>query len=201
MLVISWKNKQLLINQSHLLNLKMEETHLTADIAAASGTLTVSNINRFGINQNLIINPFGETAEFVKTHATTVPSGATITLAANTSFAHYAGEKVYLIPFNQIELAHTTTLTGTKTALTTTALNGLVALEADNPILVYPEPEYNSGYYFGRYVNNIGVVFTAATTDIITSTAHGLVNGDIIKVISGTTLPAGLSTTVLYYVI
>ena len=142
MLVISWKNKQLLINQSHLLNLKMEETHLTADIAAASGTLTVSNINRFGINQNLIINPFGETAEFVKTHATTVPSGATITLAANTSFAHYAGEKVYLIPFNQIELAHTTTLTGTKTALTTTALNGLVALEADNPILVYPERQF-----------------------------------------------------------
>jgi len=199
--VINWKNKQLLINQKHLLNLKMEETHLTADIAAASGTLTVSNINRFGINQNLIINPFGETAEFVKTHASTTPSGATITLAANTSFAHYAGEKVYLVPFNQIELAHATSLTGTKTALTTSVLNGLVALEADNPILVYPEPEYNSGYYFGRYVNNIGVVFTAATTDIITSTAHGLVNGDIIKVISGTTLPAGLSTTVLYYVI
>ena len=86
--VINWKNKQLLINQKHLLNLKMEETHLTADIAAASGTLTVSNINRFGINQNLIINPFGETAEFVKPHASPTPSGATITLAANTAFAH-----------------------------------------------------------------------------------------------------------------
>ena len=40
--VISWKNKQLLINQSHLLNLKLEETYLSADIAAASGTLTVT---------------------------------------------------------------------------------------------------------------------------------------------------------------
>lgn len=198
---ILWKNKQLHINQAHLLTLKLEETNLTADIAAASGTLTVANINRFAINQNLLINPFGETAEFVKTHASTTPSGATITLAANTSFAHYAGEKVYLVPFNQIELARAATLTGTKTALTTSTGNGLVALEADNPILVFPEPEYNSGYYFGRYVNNIGVTFTAATTDIITSTAHGLVNGDIIKVISGTTLPAGLSTTIVYYVI
>ena len=200
--VISWKNKQLLINQSHLLNLKLEETYLTADIAAASGTLTVANINRFAINQNLIINPFGETAEFVKTHASTTPSGSTITLAANTSFAHYIGEKVFLVPFNQIELANATTLTGTKTVLITSVLNGLVALEADNPVLVYPEPEYNSGYYFGRYVNNIGATWTVvAATDVITSTAHGLVAGDTIKVIAGTTLPAGASTTVVYYVI
>lgn len=200
--VISWKNKELLINQSHLLNLKLEETYLTADIAAASGTLTVANINRFGINQNLIINPFGETAEFVKTHASTAPSGSTITLAANTSFAHYTGEKVYLVSFNQIELAHTTTLTGTKTALTTSVANGLVALEADNAILAYPEPEYNSGYYFGRYVNNIGATWTVvAATDVITSTAHGLVAGDTIKVIAATTLPTGASTTVVYYVI
>lgn len=198
---ITWKNRQLHINQGALIGARLEETYLSADIAAANGTLTVANINKFGINQNLIINPFGETAEFVKTHASTTPSGSTITLAANTSFAHYAGEKVYIVSFNQIELARAATLTGAKTALTTSTGNGLVALEADNAILAYSEPEYNSGYYFGRFVNNIGATFTAADTDIITSTAHGLVNGDTIKVISGTTLPAGLSTTVVYYVI
>ena len=43
--------------------------------------------------------------------------------------------------------------------------------------------------------------FTAATTDIITSNSHGLVNGDRIMVSSATTLPAGLSASTVYWVI
>jgi hypothetical protein len=43
--------------------------------------------------------------------------------------------------------------------------------------------------------------FTAATNDIITSAAHGLLEGDLIWVASGTTLPAGLSASTDYYVI
>jgi hypothetical protein len=164
--------------------------------------LTVANINRFAINQNLIINPGGETAEYVKTHASTPPSGSTITLAANTSFAHYAGEKVLLVTYNAIEFARATTTTGTKTALTTSTGNGLVSLEADNPILIFPSNEYDSGYFFGRYVNNIGTTFTVnASTDIFTANSHGLSAGETIKVIAATTLPTGLSTTVVYYVI
>lgn len=40
-----------------------------------------------------------------------------------------------------------------------------------------------------------------AATDVITSTAHGLSNGDCVWVSSGTTLPAGLSASTNYYVI
>lgn len=43
--------------------------------------------------------------------------------------------------------------------------------------------------------------FTAATTNIITSNAHGLSNGDCVHVSSSTTLPAGLSASTNYYVI
>lgn len=197
---IRWDNRKLYLEQSPLIQGALEETSLTADIASGSSTITVANINRFAINQNLVINPFGETAEFVKTHASSAPSGSTITLAANTSFAHYAGEKVYLVQYNQIEYAHATTTTGTKTALTTTVGNGLFALEADNQTLIYSEPEYNSGYYFGRFVNNIGAAFTLSS-DTLTSNAHGLVDGDTIKIIAGTTIPTGLSTTIVYYVV
>ena len=43
--------------------------------------------------------------------------------------------------------------------------------------------------------------FTAATTDIITSNAHGLKNGDAVILTTTDTLPAGLSTLTRYYVI
>ena len=43
--------------------------------------------------------------------------------------------------------------------------------------------------------------FTAATTDICTKAAHGLLTGDQVTVSSATTLPAGLSANTYYYVI
>lgn len=49
--------------------------------------------------------------------------------------------------------------------------------------------------------SNGGTVFTAATTDTITSIAHGLSNGDVLLLTTSGTLPAGLSTVTPYYVI
>lgn len=43
--------------------------------------------------------------------------------------------------------------------------------------------------------------FTAATTDLITSAAHGLKNGDMLVLTTTNTLPAGLSTSTVYWVI
>ena len=198
--ILSTRNRQILVDQTQLVDNAVEETYLTADITAASGTLTVAGISGFAINKNLLINPFGENAEFVKTHTSTAPTGSTITLVANTTYAHYAGEKVFLVDYNQIELAHTTTTTGTKTALVTTTLNGLVALDADLPNLIYPETEYNSGYYFGRFVNSIGITFTVSG-ETFTASTHGLQNGETVKLIGATTLATGLSTTITYYVV
>jgi len=49
--------------------------------------------------------------------------------------------------------------------------------------------------------NDSGQTFTAATTDVCTATAHGLLTGDQVQVASATTLPAGLSAATYYYVI
>lgn len=48
--------------------------------------------------------------------------------------------------------------------------------------------------------NDSGQTFTAATTDICTAVAHGLLTGDQVQVASATTLPAGLSAATYYYV-
>jgi len=55
---------------------------------------------------------------------------------------------------------------------------------------------------FDITVQNDNKAFTAvAATDVITSNAHGLADGDIVTVSSSTTLPAGLSANTNYYVI
>lgn len=43
--------------------------------------------------------------------------------------------------------------------------------------------------------------FTAATTDIITATAHGLKNGDKVVLTTSGTLPAGLALATVYFVV
>src|SRR3990167_110677 len=52
----------------------------------------------------------------------------------------------------------------------------------------------------GRYGYNAGSTFTAAVTDIITATAHGLSDGDMLFFSTLGTLPAGLSLNTAYYV-
>jgi len=52
-------------------------------------------------------------------------------------------------------------------------------------------------------VDSVGILtatFTAATTDICTSAAHGLKNGDMVVLSTTTTLPAGLATSTVYWV-
>ena len=130
-------------------------------MAASSGTLTVKNINKFAINKILLIGELGEeNSEIIKTHASSAPSGSTITLASSTVYAHSAGTKVYIIQYDQVELSHTTTTTGSKTTLTTTLGTGLAALEADDPQVVYQETEYTSGYYFARFKDSIAGTFS-----------------------------------------
>lgn len=56
--------------------------------------------------------------------------------------------------------------------------------------------------YPGLDTNNaVSQTFSAATTDICTAAAHGYETGDLVRVSSATTLPAGLSAATTYYVI
>ena len=124
-------------------------TYLSADVAAASGTITVKNINGIAVNNILLIGELGsEGAEIIKTHASTAPSEPTVTLASNTRFAHTAFSKVTTIPYDQIEISHAATEAGVKSVLATVAIDGL-----EN---VYDDSAHTSGYYFYRFKNSIG---------------------------------------------
>lgn len=151
--IIQNRNRTVRVALSPLIENALEETFLSADIAAASGTLTVKNINGLAINQFLWINPFSETSEIVTTHASTAPTGTTVTLAANTTFAHSAEEKVYRIEFNQLEISQASTVTGSKSVLTT------ATLDADQKELIYLDTSVSSGYYFARFKNSVASTF------------------------------------------
>ncbi len=133
-----------------------KETYLSADIAAASGTLTVDSITGFAIDKVILIGEVGsENAEIIKTHGSTAPSGSTITLLSNTVYAHTQGTKVYLIDYDQLEVSHADTATGTKTVLST------FAIQADQLETQYTDTAETAGYYFTRWKNTIDTAYSS----------------------------------------
>ncbi len=161
------ENGILYIDNGPLVEAALGETYLTADVAAAAGTITVRNISAFAINMVLLLGELGdENAEIVKTHASSAPSGSTVTLAANTVRAHTSGTKVRIIAYDQINLSRSATETGSKTNLTTTLGTGLVAIQADAKIQTFEETENTSGYFFARFKDSIGGVFSSYTDPV-----------------------------------
>lgn len=137
------------------------KTTITADSASGSGTLTVKNISGFAVNQILLIGePGTQQAEIIKTHASTPPSGTTITLAANTANAHSSSTWVYVIPFDQIEFSRSTTAGGTKSVLATNSIL------ADQRYTTYNDTSNTSGYYWARFKETIGGTFSTYSDSV-----------------------------------
>lgn len=148
------------INNIELIK-NVNSTFLTAIVASGASTLTVQSINGFAINQILLIGEIGsEKTEIIKTHASTAPSGNIVTLASNTVYSHSKGTKIYIIPYDQYELSHATTSTGTKTLLSTTLGSGLIAINPEALETYYYDTEYSIGGYFVRKKNSIGSNFS-----------------------------------------
>jgi hypothetical protein len=137
------------INNAELLE-EAYQTSLSASATAASGTISVYSISNFAVNQVLLIGEFGqEGTEIIKTHATTAPSGTTITLASNLVKSHPKDVKVYVLSYDQAQFYHATTSAGSKTLLSTSDIDE-EALET-----IYTDTTYSSGYYFVRFYNSI----------------------------------------------
>jgi len=137
------------------------KTYLTSAATAGTATLTVKDISGFAINQILLIGELGaENSELIKTHTATAPTGSTITLVANLVYAHPIDTPITVLIYDQFEISHSVTSTGTKTLLTTTLGSGLVALPADTTSLRYDDSEFTTGYYFIRYKNSILSTFS-----------------------------------------
>lgn len=160
---IRYKNGVLTIDNTPLVAEALQETHITADLtAASSSTLTVRSITGFAVNQLLLIEELGnENAEIVKTHASSAPSGSTVTLTTTVARNHSAGTKVYIIAYDQIHLSQDDNSSGTsKTNLTTTLGTGLVAIQPDTRIQSFKVADTVEGYFFARYKDSIAGTFS-----------------------------------------
>jgi len=139
----------------------VDKGYLSTDVASASSTLTLDSIVNFAINQVLVLGKIGqEKTEIIKTHTATAPTGTTVTLNSNTVYAHNRGEEVSIVKWDQYELSHATTSTGSKTTLTTTLGSGLVAIDVTADETLYYDTQYSDGYYFVRRKNSITGTFS-----------------------------------------
>ena len=165
------RNDVLTIDHSPLITGAVNESYLTAQGASGVGTLTVKNITGFAINQILLVGELGnENAEIILTHASTAPSGTTVTLASNLARTHAVGTRVRVILFNQYELSHAVTATGSKTLLTVSGGeppsslgSGLVAIDPSVKHQKYHNTEFTSGFYFARYKDSVAGTFGGYT--------------------------------------
>lgn len=169
------RNGTLFLDNGQLISNAVAETYLTAEAASGGSTITVKNITSLAVNQIFLIEELGtENAEIILTHASSAPSGTTVTLASNLVKTHPAGSRVRVIMYNQVELKRgTTTVAGDATALTvaTTANfnppsslgSGLVAIDPTVKVMAMESSEHTSGYYFARYKNSITSDFSGYT--------------------------------------
>ena len=155
------RNRVIYVDTQPIIENALSRTFLTADMAAASGTLTVANIEKFAVGKYVWINPFSERSEIIAVHASTAPSGSTLTLAANTVYAHYAGEPIYYTEFNQIEWNHASTLTGSKSVLATNAI------EAGRRQTSYLDISQTTGYYFARFKDSVATTYSGYSDGVV----------------------------------
>lgn len=163
-------NRDLLINKG--------STYLTADALAGASTFTVEAIAGVAVGDYFFVEEIDQqTAELLRVHVSTAPSGNTITLNAVSVEAHSRGAKVYFVDRNQVEFSRATTLTGSKTVLTTTDIN------PRDEYTLYEDVVNTTGFGFYRFAKSMTVTLTAAgTTATATSAGHGLVTGESITI-------------------
>lgn len=131
------------------------DTYVTSQATSGVGTLTVKSIANFAVNQVLLIGDLGGAgSEIIKTHATTAPTGTTITLASNLVFTHPIYTKIQVLAYDQVEFSKAATITGVKTVMATSNINA-ASLET-----IYQDSTATSGYYFYRFKNSISTTYS-----------------------------------------
>lgn len=127
-------------------------SNLKLDYASGVSAITVYSISKFEVNQPILIGEFGsESSEIILSHASTAPSGYTITLASSLVKPHQKDSPVSFLPFDQIEFSHASTLTGAKTLIGSSPYT----INPEQDEMVFEDSTNTSGYYFTRYKNSI----------------------------------------------
>lgn len=125
-------------------------TRLGGDATSGLATIKVISISRLAVKQVLCVGEIGdEETEIIKTHASTAPSGTTVTLASNLTFSHPQDTKVYVIDWDYASFEHSSTATGTKGTA-----SGTIAIQADQKETLYKDWYNTTGYAFLRFFNS-----------------------------------------------
>ena len=135
---------------------------LDADVASGATSITVQSILGVSINNLLLFREIGsEKAEIIATHASTAPSGNTVTLvAAGLVEAHPAGTVVYVIPWNQVRFYSAATEIDANAAAGV-GLSALAAAQNIDPTQVenvYVDTTITSGFLYHRFSDSINTV-------------------------------------------
>jgi len=158
--LIQHQNRTVRIDQVRVIENALAETYLLADMAAGVGDLTVKDIGGFALRKYVWINPFAPNSEVIQVASSPSHSGNNLGIAGTTGFAHAAGEKVYYIEFNSVEISHADTLSGAKTSL------DFVDILARKKEAIYLDTSETAGFYFAR--------FYSADTDTFGSYSDGV---------------------------
>jgi len=154
------ENLNLLCSNESLLE-GQTSTTLTADASSASGTLTVAAIEGFSVGKYALLGNFGEaTAEIVRIHASTAPSGTTITLNANTAYDHAVDTPLTIIEYNQIEYSRAATSGGTKSVLATQSIQP-TRLESN-----YTDLTNTTGFGTVRFKNSTSTTYSEYSDEV-----------------------------------
>lgn len=125
-------------------------TFLSSIAEAGKSELLVESIFGFTVNQILLIGEIGnEKSEIIATHNSTAPTGSKITLATNLKFNHPQGTKIYILDWNEIEVAWSAEEDSPKHTLAT------IPIQPDRTETVYEDTTKVEGFYFVRFINSI----------------------------------------------
>lgn len=159
--VLRNRNGKLFIDHAQLVSDVIQFSFLLESAVAGDAQIFLQDYTGFADNQVLLLEDLGtETAEIVTINGTPTVNGGAI-LDAVLVRAHPVGAKVYILDFDQIELSHSVTATGSKTVLTLNS--GIVSIQPDARIQVYNESEFSTGFYFARYKHSIAGTFSSYT--------------------------------------
>ncbi len=137
-------------------------TYLSSASDAGATTLTVESIASFSISDYIQLGEIGaERTEIVQIHASTAPTGSTVTLvAASALYPHDEGTPVYKVDFNQVEFSIATTDGGSKSVLATSALT------PDLMETIYDDVTNTTGFGYWRFKNSATTTYSSYSSSI-----------------------------------
>lgn len=149
-----------------------EFTSLTANATAGSSvSCTVANNESFAGNDYVIIGEIGmEKTELAQVSSV---SGNTTIVITTLKFDHAPNTRFYRVTYNQAEFSNAATLTGSKTTLTT------AAVQPDDFFTRYEDTANTSGYGFVRFKNSTTNAFSNYSAGVLYS---GLTSKSLAKI-------------------